>query len=407
MVGELNLLLAKLENRQSKVIDLSLDRLIKIKKKLNIIPKFKIISVAGTNGKGSVCFYLNNLLLKTQNINVGLYTSPHFFSFNERIIINDQKCNDKELLSAINFVLANDPESCLTFFEITTLAAILIFNKKNIDIAILEIGLGGRLDAVNAFDPDISIITSIGLDHTDYLGSTLNHIAYEKSGVMRENKICVCGEELHNEMIIDQAKIKKSILYIYNNHFSFESLFPDNLNFDLSVIQKKNLSCAVYALENFGFSEIRQLVYENDFFDKLFFGRFQIISKNPEIIIDVAHNEDSIKNLVNSISTLEFKKTYLVFSILKDKNFKNYASIFKSLRSQIEWFIAPLNSSRTENINQLSKILSENKFMFNSFLSIKEAYIHATNKAQKNDRIVVFGSFYVISEIFKDDYDGK
>ena len=109
MVGELNLLLAKLENRQSKVIDLSLDRLIKIKKKLNIIPKFKIISVAGTNGKGSVCFYLNNLLLKTQNINVGLYTSPHFFSFNERIIINDQKCNDKELLSAINFVLANDP----------------------------------------------------------------------------------------------------------------------------------------------------------------------------------------------------------------------------------------------------------------------------------------------------------
>jgi len=208
--------------KRSSVIKPGLDR---IAKALNIIGspgrETPRIVVAGTNGKGSVCFYLNHLLMKAQNINVGLYTSPHFFSFNERIMINDQKCNDEEILTAINFILANDPESCLTFFEITTLAAIFIFNKKNIDIAILEIGLGGRLDAVNAFEPDISIITSIGLDHTDYLGPTLNHIAYEKSGVMRENKICVCGEELHNEMIIDQAKIKKSILYIYNNHFSF------------------------------------------------------------------------------------------------------------------------------------------------------------------------------------------
>jgi len=407
LISELNLLLAKLENRHSNVIDLSLDRLIKIKKKLNIIPKFKIISVAGTNGKGSVCFYLNHLLMKAQNINVGLYTSPHFFSFNERIMINDQKCNDEEILTAINFILANDPESCLTFFEITTLAAIFIFNKKNIDIAVLEIGLGGRLDAVNAFEPDISIITSIGLDHTDYLGPTLNHIAYEKSGVMRENKICVCGEELHNEMIIDQAKIKKSILYIYNNHFSFESLFPDNLNFDLSIIQKKNLCCAVYALEKFGFSEIRQLVYRQDFFDKLFFGRFQKISKNPEIIIDVAHNEDSIKNLVNTLSSLDLKKTFLVFSILKDKNFKDYAGFFKTLKNQIEWFVAPLNSPRKESIDQLTKILSQNKFRFTSFLSIRDAYIQAINNAQKNDRIVVFGSFYVISEIFKDDYGGK
>jgi dihydrofolate synthase/folylpolyglutamate synthase len=179
------------------------------------------------------------------------------------------------------------------------------------------------------------------------------------------------------------------------------------LNFDLSIIQKKNLSCAVYALEKFGFSEIRQLVHRQDFFDKLFFGRFQTISKNPEIIIDVAHNEDSIKNLVNTLSTLDLKKTFLVFSILKDKNFKEYAGFFKTLKNQIEWFVAPLNSPRTESIDQLTKILNQNKLRFTSFLSIRDAYIQAINNAQKNDRIVVFGSFYVISEIFKDDYGGK
>jgi len=242
-----------LETRHSNPIDLSLERVKEFKQKLSLKPKFKIITVAGTNGKGSVCFYINQILKHTNN-KIGLYTSPHFFNFNERIVINNEKCSETEILKSLEYILGFENSDTLTFFEITTLAAILIFDNHNIDVAILEVGLGGRLDAVNAFEPDISVITSIGLDHTEFLGETLEKIAVEKSGVMRATKPCVIGEEDCIDIIKKQASDINSIPYFFNKDFDSSVIPFDKSN--LTYVQQKNLSCAIFSLQQLGLTEL-------------------------------------------------------------------------------------------------------------------------------------------------------
>ena len=389
-----------MEIRHSNPIDLSLKRVQKFKQKLTLNPKFKIITVAGTNGKGSVCFYINQIL-KHSNYKIGLYTSPHFFDFNERIVINNEKCSESEILKSLEYILGFENSDTLTFFEITTLAAILIFNNHNIDVAILEVGLGGRLDAVNAFEPDISVITSIGLDHTEFLGETLEKIAVEKSGVMRATKPCVIGEEDCIDIIKKQALDINSIPYFFNKDFD-SSVIPFEKN-KLSYVQQKNLSCAIFSLQQLGLTELISNLKE-ELLQQNFFGRFNRISTTPEVIIDVAHNLDSIKNLVQSLIKLGNKKTYFVFSILKDKDLSLIIQLFEKFPYQSEWLVSELNNPRAQKLSFIKQNLEKNNFNFESSDSIKKAYELALNKAANNDRIVVFGSFYVISEIFEGNY---
>ena len=325
MKEKLNLLLKSLETRHSNPIDLSLKRVQEFKQKLTLNPKFKIITVAGTNGKGSVCFYINQIL-KHSNYKIGLYTSPHFFDFNERIVINNEKCYESEILQSLEYILGFDDSDLLTFFEITTLAAILMFDNHNIDIAILEVGLGGRLDAVNAFEPDISVITSIGLDHTEYLGETLEEIAVEKSGVMRATKPCVIGDEYCNDILRNQASKINSIPYFFNKDFDSNVIPFDKSK--LTYVQQKNLSCAIFSLQQLGLTEFTSNLKE-ELLQQNFFGRFNRISSTPEVIIDVAHNFDSVKNLVQSLIKLGNKKTYFVFSILKDKDLSIIIQVYQ------------------------------------------------------------------------------
>tara|TARA_B100000035_G_scaffold315331_1_gene335283 strand:- start:4555 stop:5760 length:1206 start_codon:yes stop_codon:yes gene_type:complete len=397
---KLNLLLRSLETRHSNPIDLSLKRVKEFKQKLTLNPKFKIITVAGTNGKGSVCFYINQIL-KDTNYKIGLYTSPHFFDFNERIIINNKKCSDSQILQSLEYILGFDNSDTLTFFEITTLAAILIFKNHNIDIAILEVGLGGRLDAVNTFEPDISVITSIGLDHTEYLGETLEKIAVEKSGVMRTTKPCVIGEEYCIDILKKRAREINAIPYFFNKDFD-SNVIPFDKN-KLTYVQQKNLSCAIFSLQQLGLTEFTNNLKE-DMLQQNFFARFNRISSTPEVIIDVAHNLDSVKNLVQLLIKLGNKKTYFVFSILKDKDLPLIIQLFEKFPYQSEWLISELNNPRAQKLSFIEKNLEKNNLNFESSDSIKKAYELALNKAAKNDRIVVFGSFYVISEIFEGNY---
>ena len=389
-----------METRHSNPIDLSLERVKEFKQKLSLKPKFKIITVAGTNGKGSVCFYINQILKHTNN-KIGLYTSPHFFNFNERIVINNEKCSESEILKSLEYILGFENSDTLTFFEITTLAAILIFENHDIDIAILEVGLGGRLDAVNAFEPDISVITSIGLDHTEFLGDTLEKIAVEKSGVMRATKPCVIGEEDCIDIIKKQASDINSIPYFFNKDFDSSVIPFDKSN--LTYVQKKNLSCAIFSLQQLGLTELTFNLKE-ELLQQNFFGRFNRISTTPEVIIDVAHNLDSVKNLVQSLIKLGNKKTYFVFSILKDKDLSLIIQLFKKFPYQSEWLVSELNNPRAQKLSFIEQNLQKNNFNFESSDSIKKAYELALNKAANNDRIVVFGSFYVISEIFEGNY---
>ena len=389
-----------METRHSNPIDLSLKRVKEFKQKLTLKPKFKIITVAGTNGKGSVCFYMNQIL-KNTNYKIGLYTSPHFFNFNERIVINNEKCSVSEILKSLEYILGFENSDTLTFFEITTLAAILIFDNHNIDVAILEVGLGGRLDAVNAFEPDISVITSIGLDHTEFLGETLEKIAVEKSGVMRATKPCVIGEEDCIDIIKKQASDINSIPYFFNKDFD-SSVIPFDIS-NLTDVQQKNLSCAIFSLQQLGLTEFTSNLKE-ELLQQNFFGRFNRISTTPEVIIDVAHNLDSVKNLVQSLIKLGNKKTYFVFSILKDKDLSLIIQLFEKFPYQSEWLVSELNNPRAQTLSLIEQNLEKNNFNFESSDSIKKAYELALNKASNNDRIVVFGSFYVISEIFEGNY---
>ena len=389
-----------METRHSNPIDLSLKRVKEFKQKLTLKPKFKIITVAGTNGKGSVCFYINQILKHT-NYKIGLYTSPHFFNFNERIVINNEKCSESEILKSLEYILGFENSDTLTFFEITTLVAILIFDNHNIDVAILEVGLGGRLDAVNAFEPDISVITSIGLDHTEFLGETLEKIAVEKSGVMRATKPCVIGEEDCIDIIKKQASDINSIPYFFNKDFD-SSVIPFDKSI-LTYVQQKNLSCAIFSLQQLGLTEFTSNLKE-ELLQQNFFGRFNTISTTPEVIIDVAHNLDSVKNLVQSLIKLGNKKTYFVFSILKDKDLSLIIQLFEKFPYQSEWLVSELNNPRAQKLSFIEQNLEKNNFIFESSDSIKKAYELALNKASNNDRIVVFGSFYVISEIFEGNY---
>ena len=389
-----------METRHSNPIDLSLKRVKEFKQKLTLKSKFKIITVAGTNGKGSVCFYINQILKHT-NYKIGLYTSPHFFDFNERIVINNEKCSESEILKSLEYILGFENSDTLTFFEITTLVAILIFDNHNIDIAILEVGLGGRLDAVNAFEPDISVITSIGLDHTEFLGETLEKIAVEKSGVMRATKPCVIGEEDCIDILKKQASDINSIPYFFNKDFDSSVIPFDKSN--LTDVQQKNLSCAIFSLQQLGLTELTSNLKE-ELLQQNFFGRFNRISTTPEVIIDVAHNLDSVKNLVQSLIKLGNKKTYFVFSILKDKDLSLIIQLFEKFPYQSEWLVSELNNPRAQTLSLIEQNLEKNNFNFESSDSIKKAYELALNRAANNDRIVVFGSFYVISEIFEGNY---
>ncbi len=389
-----------METRHSNPIDLSLKRVQEFKQKLTLKPKFKIITVAGTNGKGSVCFYINQILKHT-NYKIGLYTSPHFFDFNERIVINNEKCSESEILKSLEYILGFENSDTLTFFEITTLAAILIFENHDIDIAILEVGLGGRLDAVNAFEPDISVITSIGLDHTEFLGDTLEKIAVEKSGVMRAAKPCVIGEENCIDILKKQASDINSIPYFFNKDFDSSVIPFDKSN--LTDVQQKNFSCAIFSLQQLGLNEFT-LYLKEELLQQNFFGRFNRISTTPEVIIDVAHNLDSVQNLVQSLIKLGNKKTYFVFSILKDKDLSLIIQLFEKFPYQSEWLVSELNNPRAQKLSFIEQNLEKNNFNFESSDSIKKAYELALNKAANNDRIVVFGSFYVISEIFEGNY---
>ncbi|MEK9771104.1 MAG: folylpolyglutamate synthase/dihydrofolate synthase family protein [Nitrosomonadales bacterium] len=407
--------LSHIEYRRSVPIDLSLDRVLKFKEKLKLNPKFKIITIGGTNGKGTTCFYLNKILTQSK-LKVGLYTSPHIFRFNERIKINNLDVTSDKILKALKFIDANDVESELTFFEITTLAAIYIFLEEKIDIAILEVGMGGRLDAVNAFNADISAITSIGLDHTDYLGNTVEKIAYEKAGIIRPGKLCFISD-LKSKIILKPFYEKlQAIPQIYNQDYLIDQhgfhYKSENIHFPFSItitdlknqkIKFQNLATAfAIASKILKFSQIdifKKINYE-ELISSNYFGRITQISKEPEIIIDVAHNKDSIENLVYFLDNLPKKKTFFVFSLLKDKDLKNILNIFKG--SDSYWCLSEIKNNRKLDLSILENIIKEYGFNhFSSHQNCFDSFNYAKDMAKKNDRIVVFGSFYLINECLK------
>ncbi len=399
----------------SNVIKMGLDRVDNVRVQANINPNFPIITVGGTNGKGSVCAFLESIYIKA-GYSVGCYTSPHLFKFNERIKINGKEVDDKTILESLDFIQTKKNSIELTYFEVTTLAAINIFIENKIDIAILEVGLGGRLDAVNIFEPELSIITSLGMDHQDYLGESIDKIAYEKSGICRQNKHTVLNFQNIPVSMINSLNKLKTKLSILNDDYSF-TYDSKNYNYishnvSMEKLPLPNLSGNNQLVNLTGCLRVINLLEEKfpvslgaikkGIKDSFIKGRLQIILKKPYTVFDVAHNEDAAINLCNFInSSKKSGKIFAVFSILDNKDLEKVILPFIDIVD--EWYISELNDLRTQKIDFIESSLKKhkNQIIVYKFNNILEAYKNTLKKSSLNDNIVVFGSFLTVSEIME------
>ena len=403
--------LAYIEALHPKSIAMGLDRVKTVADKLQLNPKFPIITVAGTNGKGSVCAILSQIYMQA-GFSVGCYTSPHLIRYNERVCINNQAISDDDLCKA--FAAAEDARGdiALTYFEMGTLAAMWHFCHQNLDICILEVGLGGRLDAVNIFEPTCAIVTTIDLDHMEYLGDTREKIGFEKAGVFRANKLAICGDENPPVSLLDYAKKIGANLQLINRDFTVKKIAQGwqysagdvalqlpNLGL-AGDFQLNNAASAVHAVQHLNniLPTTQANIYEALRAVKLT-GRFQQIHSQPEILVDVAHNPHAARSLAHNLQAKPtFGRSFAVLAMLADKDMEG---VIRELIGEMDaWYLADIHSPRGAKAKDLQKILLKHakKSSIQIFANVGAAIDAAYKNAAKNDRIIVFGSFYTVAD---------
>jgi dihydrofolate synthase/folylpolyglutamate synthase len=412
--------LALLESRHAEVhIDMGLDRVRTVKERMGLRFDCPVIMVAGTNGKGSTCAMLESILLRA-GYRVGLYIKPHFLDFNERARINGENAGDAALVEAFDVVESQRGEVDLTYFEFTTLAIMQLLSKSAIDVAILEVGLGGRLDAVNVVDADVSIVTSIDIDHKDYLGETREEIGFEKAGIFRPGKPAICSDPVPPQSLLKHAEEIGADLWLLGRDFNYQgdkqqwsyggrtqrrnSLAYPALR---GANQLLNASAALAALEVLrpqlpvGAQEARTGLALVELP-----GRFQVLPGRPTVILDVAHNPHAAATLAQNIGNMGFAPfTFAVFGIMQDKDIDG---VVDAMAQHVDhWCVAGLASPRSANAPELAAKLAARKpagakpeeFSATAFANPAEAFANAMSRAGENDRIVVFGSFYTVAGV--------
>ena len=403
--------LAYIEALHPKSIAMGLDRVKTVADKLQLNPKSPIITVAGTNGKGSVCAMLSQIYVQA-GFSVGCYTSPHLLRYNERVCINNQTISDDDLCNAFAAVEAARGDVALTYFEMGTLAAMWHFCRANLDVLVLEVGLGGRLDAVNIFEPSCAIVTTIDLDHMEYLGDTREKIGFEKAGVFRANKLAICGDENPPVSLLDYAKKIGANLQLINRDFTAKKtvqgwqysagdtqLQLPNLGL-AGDFQLNNAACAVHTVQHLNdILPIPQANIHAALRVVKLTGRFQKIHSQPEILVDVAHNPHAAKSLAHNLQTTPCSgRTLAVFAMLADKDVEG---VIRELTREIDaWYLADNHSPRGAKARDLQKVLLKHakKSPIQLFVDVGAAIDAAYKNAAKNDRIIVFGSFYTVAD---------
>ena len=393
--------------------------------------KLKIIHVAGTNGKGSTCRFLY-YILKEHGLKTGLYTSPHLVDFNERIIAGEDTISDSDAARLNDFFNEiTDKENIFkkigkpTFFELTTAICFKYFFEKKVEVAVVETGLGGRLDATNIIKkPLVSVITNISADHKDILGNSLKKIALEKAGIIKKNSIAVCGEKNKKirQIIKDYALGVNSLFFSSNTvklikknfFYEYKGLNIDIKNIknpNFALYQNENLKLAILVMEiiskyysdvlkfnlNEGLLKSAVLKFKNE-------GRFEIIKyKNNDIILDGAHNPDGIKKLIISLKKVFPKNNVLIiFAVMKDKDYNAILKRLSLLGEKIIFTGLPDNE-RALKTKELKKISVDNKYFKDIFLSggIKESLETALKIKSADDIVLICGSLYLIGEFKK------
>lgn len=376
------------ENLHESVIDLGLERITVVYNKLfpNGVP-FHVITVGGTNGKGSTIAFIDSVYSQSE-YKVGRFTSPHLIDYNERFAINGKLASDAMIIDAFEKIEACRGNVSLSYFEFSTLAALQIFVDAKIDIAILEVGLGGRLDSVNVVNNDICVITNIAIDHTDYLGDTRELIGREKAGIMRTGKVCICGDESPPNTLVNYARKINALLEFVNEPYAGRVGLEGEH-------QKHNAAVALRIVEALQshFPISRNLI-ESGFEQANVVARFQkIMVGDKQVILDVAHNSAAVEKLVDTLKTTDVK-TVAIFSALADKNIDDMISLAKDAFTH--WFLVPLDVERAIQIELLQA-----KFDASLTTTICQDMGNAINSALALDdtqRIVVFGSFHTITD---------
>ena len=355
--------------------------------------KFKSIHIAGTNGKGSTAHMLASIFQEA-GYKTGLYTSPHLKDFRERIKIDGQLISKKDTL---DFILKNKNQYEkieMSFFEYTVAMAFDYFANENVDIAIIETGLGGRLDSTNIISPEISIITNIGYDHTNLLGNSLEEIAKEKAGIIKKNTPVIIGrKQKETEHIFkSEAKEKNSSI-----HFCKKNL---NYSTDLKgEYQKENLNTALQAMKilNLNINDgIISKGLNNVVKNTGLNGRWQTIAKKPLTICDTGHNEDGIKNNIKQLKKLKFNKLHFVFGTVNDKDLRK---ILRLLPVNAQYYFCSANIERSLNSEKLLEESKNFKLLGERYESVIEAYHSAQSNAKMDDLIFIGGSTFIVAEV--------
>jgi len=403
-----------IETLHPRSIELGLERVHAVLDNMGLRrPTYAVIAIAGTNGKGSATA-MCEAILRRAGYKVGSYTSPHLVAYNERVRMNGRNATDAELCGAFERIEAARGNVPLTYFEFGTLAAFDLFRSANIDIAVLEVGMGGRLDAVNAIDPDVSIVTAVDIDHIAWLGNTREAIGREKAGIFRTGRAAICGDPDPPEIIAaEAARIGAKLLQV-GRDFQIERANTDwtwrmgeRLRAGLphpslrGDYQLYNAACALAALDALADRfPVTQANVRDGLIAAVIPGRFQVLPGRPVRVLDVAHNAQAARSLAVTLKQQRIEgRTLAVFGMLKDKDI---VSVIGPLAEMVDrWYPASLSVPRGATAAQLIEAVTAAgaPVPARGFDDVYQAYAAAMCDAGEPDRVVIFGSFHTVGDI--------
>ena len=408
--------LAYLEQLHPSAIDMGLERSREVANRMGLLkPAPRVITVTGTNGKGSTCAFVASLL-QAQGLTVGVYNSPHLLRYNERVQIAGVEVSDEQLCEAFAAVDTGRGDTSLTYFEVGTLAAFWLFERAKLDAVVLEVGLGGRLDAVNLVDADIALVTSIGVDHVEYLGNTRESVAYEKAGIFRPGKPAICGDANPPHTLIDKAEQLGSPLFVLGRDFDLTVKGTGwgwcgrdgqgrvlSLH-DLPVLdlpmENAALAIQAYALMDLPWQPavIANALVNTRVVGRLDRRQFNWHGKTLTVMLDVGHNPHAAQYLVRRLAQRPpVGKRLAVFGMLADKDLDGVISVFTAVPVE-HWAVAPLDTGRTRCASEIETALKQHGACVSVYGSVAAALEAQCERALPEDEILLFGSFYCVAQ---------
>ena len=403
--------LEHIERQHPQPIALGLERVLEVLEELQTKISCPVITVGGTNGKGSTCALLE-AILSSAGYRTGLYSSPHLVRYNERVRVAGREASDEELCDAFEAVEAARGTIALTYFEFGTLAALWLFARSGVEALVLEVGLGGRLDAVNVIDADCAILTSVGIDHVEFLGHTREEIGREKAGIFRPGRPAVIADPQPPASVLAEIERIGAVPVLLGRDFGFAKQGtqwsywgPAGKRSGLAHpalrgnIQLRNASAAIAALDSLrerlpiAMKDVRRALAEVSLP-----GRFQVLPGRPQVVLDVAHNPEAAATLAANLGDSGYApETIAVFGMLKDKDI---AGVVRAVAPRVtRWHLASLPGARGAESSYLRKVLFQEKIQQPIFehASVAEALAAARKEAAENDKIIVFGSFLTVA----------